>query len=43
MNLKELHPWMHDMGEHGYKAPAATMPYATHFTEQNALTDNKQT
>lgn len=33
---------MYDMGEHSYKAPAATMPYAAHFMEQNALTDNKQ-
>lgn len=33
---------MYDMGEHTYKASAATMPYAAHFMEQNALTDNKQ-
>lgn len=44
MNLKELHPWKDNItGKCSHKPPAATMPYAAHFVEQNVLTVNKQT
>lgn len=44
MNLKELHPWKDNItGKCSHKPPAATMPYAAHFMEQNVLTVNKQT
>lgn len=44
MNLKKLYPRKDNItGKCSHKPPAAPMPYAAHFMEQNVLTDNKQT